>query len=58
MSVVALPHNPILHARTKHMEVDIVFVREKIINKSLAISNIPPLDQCADIFTKAVTLKN
>jgi len=35
LSVVSLAHNPVLHSRTKHMELDIFFVREKVLNKSL-----------------------
>lgn len=35
MSTVALAHNPILHSKTKHMELDLFFVREKIMEKSL-----------------------
>ncbi|MCH80541.1 retrovirus-related Pol polyprotein from transposon TNT 1-94, partial [Trifolium medium] len=33
-SAVSLAHNPVLHSRTKHMELDIFFVREKVMNKS------------------------
>ena len=35
MRTVALAHNPILHSKTKHMELDLFFVREKIMEKSL-----------------------
>ena len=31
MSIVALAHNPVMHSRTKHMELDLIFVREKVI---------------------------
>nr|KYP76690.1 Retrovirus-related Pol polyprotein from transposon TNT 1-94 [Cajanus cajan] len=31
LGVVALSHNPVLHSRTKHMELDIHFVREKVV---------------------------
>lgn len=41
LSTVSLAHNPVLHSRTKHMELDIFFVREKVINKSLVVSHIP-----------------
>lgn len=30
-SAVALAHNPVLHARTKHMECDLFFVREEVL---------------------------
>lgn len=29
LSIVTLSHNPVLHAKTKHMEHDTFFLREK-----------------------------
>jgi histone deacetylase 1/2 len=55
MSTVALTHNPVLHTRTKHMELDIFFVREKVLAKTLLVSHVPSIDQTADIFTKALS---
>nr|KYP45979.1 hypothetical protein KK1_032476 [Cajanus cajan] len=37
MSTVALAHNPVLHARTKHMELDLFFVREKVAVKGCSL---------------------
>jgi histone deacetylase 1/2 len=54
-SAVLLAHNPILHSRTKHMEIDLFFVREKVIAKQLSITHIPGTDQLADILTKPVS---
>nr|KYP59471.1 Retrovirus-related Pol polyprotein from transposon TNT 1-94 [Cajanus cajan] len=56
-STVALSHNPVLHARSKHMELDIFFVREKVLNKSLVVSHIPAQHQFADVLTKALSPK-
>lgn len=36
-SALALSHNYVLHARTKHLELDIHFVREKVSTKKLLI---------------------
>lgn len=47
-----LAANPIFHARTKHIEVDFHFVREKVARKDLHIRYISTHDQLADIFTK------
>jgi len=55
LSAVSLAHNPVLHSRTKHMELDIFFVREKVMNKSLLVSHVPAHDQWADILTKPLS---
>ncbi|CAJ2641428.1 unnamed protein product [Trifolium pratense] len=55
LSTVSLAHNPTLHHRTKHMELDIFFVREKVLNKSLVVSHVPAQDQWADILTKPLS---
>lgn len=54
-SSVALAHNLDLHARTKHMELDIFFVREKFLSKDLVVSHIPSQEQVADIMTKPLS---
>src|ERR1044072_6409923 len=55
ISTVTFTHNPVLHTRTKHMALDIFFVREKVLNKSLVVQHIPSQIQRADIFTKALS---
>jgi len=55
MGAIALASNSIYHARTKHMEVDYHFIREKVLHKDITISHLSTHDQCADIFTKGLT---
>jgi hypothetical protein len=55
LGALALASNPIYHARTKHIEVDYHFIREKIFHKDLTASYISTEDQCANIFTKGLT---
>jgi len=55
VSALALASNPVYHARTKYIEVDYHFVREKVLNKDISISFISTADQIADIFTKGLS---
>ncbi|PNX81433.1 retrovirus-related Pol polyprotein from transposon TNT 1-94 [Trifolium pratense] len=55
LSTVALAHNPILHSRTKHMELDIDFVRDKVISKQLIVQHVPAAEQLADPLTKPLS---
>ena len=52
----SLASNPVCHARTKHIEIDIHFVREKVINKQLEVRYCPTAEQVADMFTKALSI--
>ncbi|KAA0045233.1 hypothetical protein IC582_016022 [Cucumis melo] len=52
VSAVSLAHNPIFHARTKHIEIDYHFVREKVLRKDISICYISSNNQLADILTK------
>ena len=52
LSATQLAANPILHARTKHIEIDFHFIRERVVNKSLQVHFTPSKEQLADIFTK------
>lgn len=56
VSAIALASNPIFHARTKHVEVDFHFIREKVLHKQLVIKFVPSQFQTADIFTKPLTI--
>ena len=46
--------NSVFHERTKHIEVDCHFIREKITLGCVATSFVNSNDQLADIFTKSL----
>ncbi|XP_042029931.1 uncharacterized mitochondrial protein AtMg00810-like [Salvia splendens] len=57
LSTIALASNSVLHSRTKHNELDIHFVRDKVSAKEIDLRHVPSLDQVADIFTKPLSLQ-
>ncbi|XP_019246487.1 PREDICTED: uncharacterized protein LOC109226143 [Nicotiana attenuata] len=55
ISALHLRPNPVLHARTKHVELDYHFVREKVVQGAMVTKFIPSMSQVADILTKPLS---
>ncbi|KAL8089880.1 hypothetical protein AgCh_039367 [Apium graveolens] len=53
-AAVEIANNPFQHARTKHIELDCHFIREKVQAGIISPQRISSKDQLADIFTKAL----
>lgn len=51
----AIAHNPVQHDITKHVEIDRVFIKEKIDGRIIEILHIRTKSQIVDILTKAVS---
>ena len=50
-----IAHNPVQNDRTKHVEVDKFFIKEKLDEKIVELPKIRSEDQLADILTKAIS---
>lgn len=55
MSAGALASNLVFHACTKHIKINIHFVRDRVLAKKLIINHDPFADQVADCFMKALS---
>ena len=40
ISIISMSTNAVLHARTKHIEIDLYFVRDKLIQKQLEVKHV------------------
>jgi hypothetical protein len=54
ISAVYLSNNPVQHQRTKHVEIDLHFVREKVAIGQVRVLHVPTTSQFADVFTKGL----
>ena len=50
-AAIAIAHNPLLHYRTKHIEVDKHFIKEKLENGLIIMPYFPMFEEVVDIFT-------
>lgn len=53
---ISIIHNPVQHDKTKHIEIDRHFIKEKLDGGSLRVSYVKSIDQLADILTKGVSV--
>ncbi|GKC73512.1 ribonuclease H-like domain-containing protein [Tanacetum coccineum] len=54
ISSIYMSANPVQHQRTKHIEIDIHFVRDMVTAGQVRVLHVPSRFQYADIFTKGL----
>jgi hypothetical protein len=54
VSAIYLSTNPVQHQRTKHVEIDFHFVRERVTVRDVRVLHVPMTSQFIDIFTKGL----
>ena len=51
---IRISENPTAHKRSKHIDIKYHFLREKVLEGTIALHYINTLEQLADVFTKAL----
>ena len=57
-SAISIAHNPVQHDRTKHIEVDRHFIKEKLDSGMICTPYVSTQNQLADILTKGLNCSN
>ncbi|KAA0063166.1 Beta-galactosidase [Cucumis melo var. makuwa] len=53
-AAISIANNPVQHDRTKHVEIDRHFIKERLDSGSICIPYIPSSQQIADVLTKGL----
>jgi len=53
-SAISIANNPVQHDRTKHVEIDRHFIKEKLERGEICMPFVPTSEQLADVLTKGL----
>lgn len=53
-STIYIATNQVFHERTKHIEIDLHFVKDEVLRQNIKLSHVSTKSQLADILTKAI----